>query len=174
MLQLQRCRLSRTWLKALRSWINSQMQVNKIRGSRAIAATVSIIKKVKTMISFETHNHQSSQKSIRNLKVNQNRTKQSGITIALTFSKLHTLILTKKKKRKNNIKASSQCQQNICNLANYSRLFKSHRKRRERNRNNQNRLSSQISNSSKNSMNKCQVKIKLPPTQINLKNQLPL
>ena len=76
-----------------------------------------------------------------------------------------------KKKRQNNIKASSQCQPNICNLANYSRLFKSHRKRQETN---QNRLSSHISISSKNSMNKRQVKIKLPPTQINLKNQLPL
>ena len=78
---------------------------------------------------------------------------------ALTFTKLHTLILMKK--RQNNVKASSQCQPNICYLANYSRLIKSLRKRRERNRKRYRLI-------------KCQVKIKLPPTQINQKNQLPL
>ena len=81
---------------------------------------------------------------------------------ALIFTKLHTLI-SMKKKRQNNVKASSQCQLNICYLVNYSnlRLIKSLRKRQERNRKRYRLI-------------KCQVKIKLPPTQINQKNQLPL
>ena len=68
----------------------------------------------------------------RNRKISWKRTKQFAILKALITSKLHTLILSRKKQ--NNLKARSQCLPNICYLANCSRLAKSLKRRLEKNR----------------------------------------
>ena len=84
------------------------------------------------MILLETQIQMYSSMIKRNRKISWNKTKQFVTLKALITSKLHTLILSKK--RQNNLKASSQCLPNICYLANCSRLVKSLKRRLEKNR----------------------------------------
>ena len=126
-------RLSKTWMKTLRSLINSQMVVSKTIESRARAANASIIKKVRTVILLEKQNHMFSMMSKRECKISYNRTKHFGMLRPLIISKLHILILMKK--RQNNNIASLQCRPNMVYLAGCNRLIKSLNKHQEKNQN---------------------------------------
>ena len=89
------------------------------------------------MILLETQSQVYSWMIKRNRKISWNRTKQFATLKALIAqSKLHTLILSRKKQNnlQNNLKASSQCLPNICYQANCSRLAKSLKRRLEKNR----------------------------------------
>ena len=84
------------------------------------------------MILLETRSQLYSWMIKRNRKISWNRTKHFGTLKARMSSKLHTLILSRKKQ--NNLKARSQCLPNICYQANCSKLAKSLKRRLEKNR----------------------------------------